>query len=895
MRFTSLLGALAFSWSGAAAADAQSRSDSAVVPGSLRTLGASRLVGEIRVDGRLDESAWMPVDSASGFVQSWPNVGSPATERSVVRVLYDESALFVGIRAYDQHPDSIAAQLARRDATGIYSDWLHVMIDSYHDRRTAFRFSVNPRGVKKDVYTFNDSQEDLSWDAVWEVATTVDSLGWTAEFRIPFSQLRFGGAAGGRVWGFQVQRDIARRDERDSWSPWTRQDPGLVSRFGDLTGLVGVSAVKRLELMPYASTRLTRAPNEAANPLFRRNDGAVTVGADLKAGLPKGLTLSATVNPDFGQVEADPAVVNLTAFETFFEERRPFFVEDADVFRFGQTRSFNNFNFYQYFYSRRIGRSPQRGLFGPDFVYVDAPDQTNIAVAAKVSGKTPGGWSVGLLDAVTTRQEARFIDAAGAWRRAEVEPLSNYFVGRLRKDLRQGQSVVGGMFTATQRNFADTALASFLRHDAEFGGLDFQHAWANRAWVASGFVAGSRIAGERGVIEAAQRSSARYFQRPDADYLEVQALKGTLTGSMGELALAKVGGGRWIGSVSFRQTSPGFELNDAGFLSRADARALSSFIRYGVDQPTKLTRNYGVYAFTNQAWNFGRDVLFDGYAAGANAQLANFWNIGASFRYTRRAVSDRLTRGGPLSGVPTAWQASLNGGSDSRRPLTVSSQVQYGADELGGSGFSSGISLDLRPASFIRLSIGPGVEVRNNPQQYIRAETDGLVQATFGRRYVFADLHQTTFAVDTRLDWTFTPALSLQLYAQPFVSAGAYARFKELLAPRTTRYGVYGEDVGTINRTEQDGLGAYSVDPDGAGASPAFRFSDPDFNFRSLRGNAVLRWEYRPGSTLFAVWQQLRSDSNTLGNFDFARDTRAIFDAPGTNIFLVKASYWVGR
>lgn len=889
--------ALVFTWTALAPATAfaQGRTDSAVVSASPRTVSASRLSGDVRIDGRLDDASWMHADSTGAFVQSWPSAGAAATERTMVRVLFDDDALYVGIRAYDAHPDSIAAQLARRDATGIYSDWLHLMVDSYHDRRTAFRFSVNPRGVKKDVYMSNDGQEDLSWDAVWEVATTVDSLGWTAEYRVPFSQLRFGGAEGARVWGFQVQREIARRDERDTWSPWTRQDPGFVSRFGDLSGLIGVRAPRRLELRPYASTRLTRAPNQVANPLFRRNDGAVSVGADLKAGLPKGLTLSATVNPDFGQVEADPAVVNLTAFETFFEERRPFFVEDADLFRFGQTRSFNNFNFYQYFYTRRIGRPPQRGLFGPDYAYVDAPEQTNIAVAAKASGKTPGGWSVGFLDAVTSRQDARFIDPAGTRRSAEVEPLSNYFVGRLRKDLRGGQSVIGGMLTSTRRDLSDSVLAGLLRRDAEFGGLDFQHAWARRAWVASGFIAGSRIAGMPGVIRAAQTSSARYYQRPDAEYLAVDTATSSLTGAMGELAVAKVGGGRWIGSASFRQTSPGFELNDAGFLSRADARAFSTFVRYGVDEPTRFTRNYGLYAFSNQAWNFGGDALFDAYAVGANSQLATFWSAGTNVRYMRRAMSDRLTRGGPLAEVPASWRASVNGSSDSRRPLTVSGQVEYGVDALDAPTLSTGISVDLRPATFVRVSVGPGIEVRNSAQQYVRSVSDALASSTFGRRYVFADLHQTTFALDTRVDWTFTPALSLQLYVQPFVSAGAYTRFKELAAPRTTRYGLYGEDAGTIVRTEQDGRGTYSVDPDGTGAAPAFGFSDPDFNFRSLRGNAVLRWEYRPGSTLFAVWQQLRSDSKAFGGFDLVRDTGAIFDAPATNVFLIKASYWIGR
>src|SRR3954469_25563657 len=346
----------------------------------LRLMRASRLNGGIKIDGKLNEPAWAAAVPSSDFMQSYPNVGAKPTDPTEVRVLYDDDAIYVGVRMFDSHPDSIAAQLARRDASGIYSDWLHVMVDSYRDRRTSFRFSVNPRGVQKDVLEFDDRNgEDVNWDAVWQVATTIDSAGWTAEYRIPFSQLRFGGAQKGveRVWGFQVMRDIARRNERDSWSPWKTTDPGFVSFEGDLAGILDVPTPQRLEVLPYLSTKLTRAPGNPSNPFYKANDASPSAGADLKYGLPGGLTLTATVNPDFGQVEVDPAVVNLSAFETFFPEKRPFFLEGSDVFSFGQVRRNNDYGSQTFFYTRRVGRQPSRFPSGPGVAFADVPDQTN--------------------------------------------------------------------------------------------------------------------------------------------------------------------------------------------------------------------------------------------------------------------------------------------------------------------------------------------------------------------------------------------------------------------------------------------------------------------------------------------------------------------------------------
>src|SRR6266550_6320306 len=417
-----------------------------------RVAYAARRDGNILLDGNLNEDAWQKAPAITGFTQSYPVPGARPTNPTEVKVLYDDAALYVGVRMFDAHPDSIAAQLARRDASGIYSDWIQVFVDSYRDRRTGFGFAVNPQGVKKDVYLSNDVDEDTNWDAVWDVATRVDSLGWEAEFRIPLSQLRFGSAAGQeRTWGFQVIRDIARNNERDSWSPWTPQSPGFVSRFGDLRGLNDLPSPRRLDVVPYISTKFTRAPGDSANPFFHSTETSPSAGADLKYGLPSGLTLTATVNPDFGQVEVDPSVINLSAFETFFPEKRPFFLEGSDALSFGNVVLYNDYGSQRFFYSRRIGREPQRSVSGK---FVDQPDATTIAGAAKITGKV-GPWSLGFLDAVTPEEDARVVTFTNSRVVTPVEPLTNYLASRIKRDFRGGQTVVGTILTSTIRNLSD--------------------------------------------------------------------------------------------------------------------------------------------------------------------------------------------------------------------------------------------------------------------------------------------------------------------------------------------------------------------------------------------------------------------------------------------------------
>jgi hypothetical protein len=871
-----------------------------------RAIRAVRVDAPVRIDGRIDEAAWATADVASDFVQQQPQVGQPSTERTEVRVLYDADAVYVAARMSDPHPDSMEAPLARRDAAVTNSEWFNLVLDSFHDRRTAFRFGVNPAGLRRDVYHFDDGASDASWDAVWDVATSTDSAGWTAEFRIPLSQLRFNAPAAGaeQTWGVQFFRYIARRDEWSYWAPYLPTQAGFVSRFGELRELRGLAAPRRLELLPYTSARVDRRPDRGE--VFDGGDATGgSAGLDVKMGVTSGLTLTATVNPDFGQVELDPAVVNLTAFETQLSERRPFFVEGADAFRFGQLQNFNGYGNPQFFYSRRVGRAPQHGFFvGGDGVHdVRTPEQSTILAAAKLSGRPAEGWTLGFMNAVTQREAVRWTTGDGEERSHPVEPMTNYFIGRVRRDLNGGATTVGGMLTGVNRDLSDDVLEPLLRRNAYVGGLDFEHSWSRRLWTVSGYVASSRVSGSAESIARTQQSSAHYFQRPDAEHLRFNANRTSLAGTSAALAVQR--SGDWDMSVQLRNVTPGWEMNDIGFAPRSDVRSLATFVGRRITKPLAFLRQYSMALFTTQAWNTGGDAVYAEGGIGLNGTTHGLWNGGLNLGVSPETRDDRLTRGGPLGAAPASWNLSAYLNSDPRPRLSVSGSVYASGDRAGGSAREGGISLGYRPDPSVQLSIGPSFSVVRDPDQYLFPVEDAAATETFGTRHVFSRLHQTTFSMNTRLDWTFTPTLSLQLFAQPFVAAGDFRDFREFTTPGESEYAVYGRDRGTVCAfTGADGGRMYALDPVAAVTCPAnadeaaeremTTTADPDFNIRSLRGNAVLRWEYRPGSALFFVWQQERSGFEPLGDFDARRDVGRLFREPARNVFLVKATYWIG-
>jgi hypothetical protein len=833
--------------------------------------------GTIDVDGRFDEAVWATAPLATGFVQFQPGEGDPGSERTEARIVYGEAAIYVAMRAYDSSPEEIVGQLTRRDQDS-HSDLLGVMIDSYFDKRTAFHFGVNPVGVKHDVYRFDDTQEDSGWDAVWDVATSIDDEGWSAEFRIPYSQLRFRDQPD-QTWGVNFLREIARRQETDVWAPTTRADAAIVSRFGELQGLKNIEAPNRMEILPYSLARLDRSPGNGTNPFYKRNDTFGTAGADIKYGVTSDLTLDVTINPDFGQVEADPAQVNLSAFETFLPERRPFFLEGASIFNFGIALGDGDGANESLFYSRRVGRAPQ-GFADANGGFVDADNQTTILGAWKLSGKTAGGWSIGAMHAVTSEESARVAPGSGSQYDEVIEPFTNYGVVRVQRDFREGRSAVGFIGTTMNRGMP-MADQLGLRTGAYSGGVDFRHRFGGEKWQLTGYVLGSYVQGSAEAIAVTQRSPARYFQRPDAGHVDYDPTRTNLSGASANFGISKFSGGSWRVGTGVQTRTPGFEVNDLGFMRNPDFITHWGWLGYHNTTPQGAFQNWIVNANAWHNYNYDGDRGGIGGNVGVSFQLKNFWNGWAGVNVQGEGLSSGILRGGPT--FKSEKQTNFGGGvsSDSRKSIHVS---------MGGFGnvrpesdswmFSVTPNVRVRPSGRATFNIGTMVNRSVNDRQWVRrVDTDTP-------NYLFGRIDQTTVGLTARVDYAFTPTLSLQLYAQPFVSSGNYQGFKRVTNGTADAYTDRFEPI-TVTASDGD----YTTSIDGTAVS----FRDPDFNFKQFRSNAVLRWEYMPGSALFLVWSQGRDHWVRNGDFDFGSDVGDLFGVAPDNVFMVKFSYWLSR
>jgi hypothetical protein len=855
-------------------------------PKSL-TVHAVRARAEISLDGDLSEPGWARAQPVTSFTQREPHEGAPATERTEVRILYDDDALYVGARLYDSRPDSIMAQLARRDRI-TSADRFLVFLDCYHDRRTGFFFGINAAGTLYDGTLFNDDWDSDTWDGVWDGKVSRDSLGWSAELRIPYSQLRFQQQKTHR-WGINFKREIARRNERDYLVPTPSNGSGFVSRFADLVGIEEVSPPRRLEVLPYVTTRAEYLSHEADDPF---NDGSRLgggVGGDIKLGLGSNLTLDATVNPDFGQVEVDPAVVNLSDVETFFEERRPFFVEGASIFNYGEggANDFWGFNWANpsFLYSRRIGRAPQAEL-PEEYDYSNVPAGSNIVGAAKLSGKI-GSWSLGALNAVTSREHGRFSLGQERWQQ-EVEPLTYYGVYRAQKEVQGGRHGLGLIGTLTARSFNGHQLRSELSSNATGVGFD---GWTtldkDAVWVITGWTGMSRAAGTAERMQELQQNSVHYFQRPDADHLGVDSAATSLTGYAARISLNKQKG-NWMFNSAVGVIDPNFEVNDLGFQFRGDQ--INSHLMFGHKwtKPGRVFRSWRLNFAGFRSYNFGGDVTWTGLFLTGLYELRNFTTGRWFVAYNPSTLSDRRTRGGPLmvNQPGVEWEFSLD--SDPNKRWIYGGGLHGNKYKHGWEdSWTAWAALEWKPGARVSLRLEPQVERSRTSAQYVDTFEDLSATNTFGHRYVFADLNQTTVSASVRLNWIFTPRLSLEVYAQPLLSSGRYTGFKELARARSYDFNPYPDPAPT------DDPDRIVVDPDGAaGPLTGEEIDDPNFSLASLRGNAVLRWEYSPGSTLFLVWTQNRSDSESIGTFRTGRAFDRLLAAAGDNIFLVKVSYW---
>jgi hypothetical protein len=620
--------------------------------------------------------------------------------------------------------------------------------------------------------------------------------------------------------------------------------------------------------------------------------------------LTSNVTLDATINPDFGQVEVDPAVVNLSAFETFFPEHRPFFVEGSGTFDFGGFNCFfcSNVSSLSLFYSRRIGRTPQ-GLLPDGTTYADVPDASTILGAAKVTGRTRNGFTVGMLDALTAREHAR-VDLSGNRLSQEVEPLTNYFVGRLKKDFHGGDLVLGGMATSVNRDLSDPLLKDRLNAHSEAVGFDWNARWKNRTYSWVGNLALTSNSGSPAAIQRLQNSSARYFQRPDrqsggngflSDAYDPAA---TVLRGLGGYSRVAKDAGKWLFESAVNWRTPGFEANDLAFNTRADYVWMNTNLALSLARPTKWYRNYFLVLGSQREYNFDGDRTDTQFQTGAFGQLLNYWQLNVfAIRHTD-VDDDRLLRGGPVVRRPGYWFFNANVGTDSRKRVSFTLNPNGSRGDLGNTSWNMNLGVNIRAASNVSLSFEPNYNVGTSSVQYVSTGSDPTATAFFGSRYILSDLRQKTLGFDTRVNVTFTPTLTFELFAQPFISSVHYNRFKEFAAPRSGTLRVFGEDIGTISRQlDADGRPTtYTIDPDGAGPAAPISLDNPDFNFRSLRGNAVLRWEYRPGSTLFFVWTRTSEDvASRVGDFDFSRDADRLLSAQANNIFLVKLNFWLNR
>ena len=850
---------------------------------------AYRLNENIRIDGFLRESIWQK-EGVSGFTQRDPIEGNRPSQRTEVWAAYDDEALYIAARLYDSSPDSVVRRLARRDES-VSSDQFEFQVDPWLDHRTGFFFRVSAAGAVRDGILYNDDSSDDSWDGVWESATSLDEHGWSVEMRIPYSQLKFPEKEV-HTWGVNFIRRIERRNERIEYVMIPKDAAGQASWFAHMNGIQNIKQPRNIEFLPYFASRNEFIQPESGNPF---NDGSELfsqLGFDLKMNLTSSLTLNATFNPDFGQVEVDPAVVNLSDFETFFPEKRPFFIEGSNIFDFGRGGVNNNWNFNygdpNPFYTRRIGRTPQVSP-GQNYDYSSIPSGSTIITALKISGKLTPEWSIGVINAITAREFAD-LEFNGVKSTEEVEPLSNYSVIRTQREFKEGRYGLGIIGTGSVQDLRTGNLERSLASSAFMGGVD---GWltldSDRKYVMTGWIGGSRINGNESVITDIQRSSPHYFQRPDVDHIFVDSSANSMTGMGGRVYINKQKGDVIFNS-GFAVISPGYDVNNLGFQWNADQYNWHITTGWQDFDPGTVFRSKFFAVATFRNWDFDGNKYGEGYFLFSSVQFLNYWNLGFDSFFSPATMNKNRTRGGPLTISPSSDFNKISISTDQRKKLSFSAGFQYGRATRWAIGYDAGVT--WKPNSQFKLSLTPRYFRDVTEAFYVGEEVDLTAVKTFGKRYLFAETDNRTFSMGTRLSWTFTPKLSLQVYAQPLIFAIKYKDYKELAEAGTFDFNIFGRD-GASTISYDDSAMTYTIDPDGDGDAKPFSIDNLDFNFKSLRGNAVLRWEYSPGSVFFLAWTQDRSQFESgNGSFNIRDNSSRLLDAEPDNIILAKFSYW---
>jgi len=828
------------------------------------------------INGHLDDDCWDSVGEWSGtFTQQQPDEGKPETEETRVKVLYDNHNIYVAFRAYDSEPSKINRWTAPRDQ--IKGDCVGVIFDSYADQRTGFAFVLTAGETRVDMLVANADDDDYTWNAVWEGKTSVDDRGWYAEMRIPLSQLRYS-SDNEQIWGFHALRLIDRKAEQSHLHLIPRSNKGYIYSMATMTGISDIPKSRRIELMPYASLKLRNTEREEGNPYAIGNRWEYGAGLDGKVGLSSDFTLDFTINPDFGQVEADPSTLNLTAYETVYEEKRPFFLEGQNIFQNMWTGN------AEIFYSRRIGASPLWNPESKDGRYVDMPQQTHIISALKVSGKTRKGLSVGLLNSLTAKESAHITEPNTPEYKMTVQPFSSYSVVRLQQDINKGNTIIGSMLTSVNRNLQDAHLSTLTRN-AYTGTFDFEQYFHNREYVIRGSATISRIDGTKEAITALQRSAVHNFQREGATHLSVDSSRTSLTGTSGLLLISKAGESKWQSTHRFYWASPGFDANNIGYIQKADQFMARGWYGYVENQPKGIFRNYMVDAFYNYYWDYsGTATTGNNYGIETNITLTNKWYIFADLFHEFSRVETNLLRGGPAVKINPRWGTDLSISSDQSKKFWAKA---YHGTMISAhrNGQYAWVEAHYRPMPNLGLMAHFDFPWQKRELEYV-ATTDA---STGEKAYLMGTIEQQTLSLTLRADYNITPELSIQFYGNPYLAYGKYTDFKRATNTMDkvyeNRFMLLTDKMISFDETEN----RYSVtEPGGA----TYNFKNPDFSFREFRFNLVARWEYRPNSVVYLVWSQDRSGRAAEYESSFRQNTSSLFSYFPNNVLMVKVNYW---
>jgi hypothetical protein len=844
------------------------------------------------IDGILDDEAWKEGTWIDDFTQFEPYNGAKVSQRTEFKILFDDDNLYAAFKAYDTSPDSIVNRLTRRDNPD--GDLVGIIFDSFHDLRTGFLFGITSSGVKYDQMFTNDGQnQDSSWDPNWWVKTSVNEEGWVAEMKIPFSQVRFEKNSGD-IWGLEVARVLYRKNETSFWQHIPKDAPGIVHMFGELAGLEQIKPRKIFDVTPYTVGKVETFKAEQGNPFMEKGRKyGLNGGIDAKIGVTNNMTMDLTINPDFGQVEADPSEVNLSAYETFFSEKRPFFIEGNNITNFNIGIGDGDVGNDNLFYTRRIGRRPQGYPNVEDGMYADVPTFTTILGAAKLTGKTSNGLSVGFVEAVTGEEKAE-IDNGGERSYETVEPLTNYVVVRIQKDFNEGKTIVGGIFTGTNRNL-DANLDDYMHKSAYSGGIDFAQYFKDKKWMFSINTALSQVYGTKEAIENTQRSSTHFFQRPDKDYALLDANRTSLAGSGGRMQISKLDGHlNLIGVVLWK--SPGFEINDLGYLQQADRIMPIVWAGYNQWEPKGIYRRFNINGDFWSIFNFGGENVQNGLEGNASMTLKNYWSVWTGGNIGTRALDPDILRGGPTFKTPGRMNARVGFSTDNRKKLGLefSTNFNKGFKDYYKNSYTS-FTVSYKPTNYLRISLSPGYSRSFSELQYV-------TQTSFNEndRYIFASIDRKTINASLRVNLNLSPDLTVQYWGQPFVASGRYYDHKYILNPVADKYSDRFQTYSEAQLIFQDGY--YDIDENLDG-NIDYSFERNDFNVKEFLSNLVVRWEYSPGSSVYLVWSQTRSGYDPIGNMDYINDMGDLFDRQLfrendnynlKNVFLIKFSYRFG-